>query len=64
MEKENKEIILRGIAASPGIIKGTVKILMSPEDASKMQEGDILVTKETTPQYILAILKASAIITD
>ena len=61
----NKEkIILKGIAASPGIIQGKVKILLSPADANKMDEGDILVAPETNPEYTLAILKAGAIITD
>ncbi|MBD3339669.1 MAG: hypothetical protein GF353_11210 [Candidatus Lokiarchaeota archaeon] len=61
---EDKKIILRGVPASPGIAFGKVAILKSPTDESKMEEGDILVTQETTPEYTIAILKASAIVTD
>lgn len=59
-----QKIILKGIPASPGITKGKVKVLLSPADVDKMEEGDILVTIETNPEYTLAILKASAIVTD
>lgn len=59
-----KKILLRGIAASPGKVKGKVRVLMGPEDVEKMEEGDILVAPETNPEYTLAILKASAIVTD
>lgn len=62
--KEDKKIILKGIPASPGIAKGRVKVLLSPEDAEKMEDGNILVAPETNPRYILAILKAFAIVTD
>jgi pyruvate,water dikinase len=59
-----EEIILKGIAASAGNVKGIVKVLMKPEDVEKMDNGDILVAPETNPEYTLAILKASAIVTD
>jgi len=59
-----KKILLKGIAASPGIAEGKVKILHSPADNEKMFQGDILVASETTPEYMPAIFKAKAIVTD
>lgn len=59
-----KKILLKGIPASPGRVEGKVKVLMGPEDAERMKEGNILVAPETNPEYTLAILKASAIVTD
>jgi pyruvate,water dikinase len=59
-----KEILLKGIPASPGIVKGKVKILNNPNEIHKINTGDILVAPITTPEYSLAILKAAAIITD
>ena len=59
-----KKIILKGIPASAGIIKGKVKIILNPSQNSKMKEGDILVTEMTTPLFASAIIDASAIITD
>ena len=57
-------IILKGIGASPGIASGTVKILNKIEEIDKIKEGDILVTKMTTPDMVPAMKKASAIVTN
>lgn len=59
-----KKIILKGIPASAGIVKGRVKIILDPSRCSLMKKGCILVTTFTNPLYTPAILKASAIITD
>jgi len=59
---ENK-IILEGIPASPGTATGRVKVLTTFMDY-KFNAGDILVARETNPQYTIQILKAAAIITD
>jgi len=56
--------ILRGAAASPGIGIGCVKILKSPKEIGKIQKGDILVASMTSPDYVPAMKKAVAIITD
>ena len=59
-----RNIILKGIPASPGIIRGKVKILLNPNQVGKMKNGDILVTVMTNPLYLVAIQKAKAIVTD
>lgn len=59
-----KEIILKGIAASPGIVKGKAKIILGPKQLGKMDDENILVVPYTSPDYTPAILKASAIVTD
>lgn len=46
------------------IIEGNARILTSPNEINKMNEGDILISPMTSPDYILAMKKASAIITD
>ena len=53
-----------GQSASKGIVTGNVKVLFSVEDIHKIKKGDILVTTMTTPDYILAMRKAAAFITD
>jgi phosphohistidine swiveling domain-containing protein len=45
-------------------ITGKVKILMSVSDLSKMEGGDILVSPMTTPEFVPAMRRASAIVTD
>jgi len=69
-EKKAKEedieakILLKGIGASPGIATGVVKIINDISEIDKVKEGDILVTKMTTPDMVPAMKKAAAIITD
>jgi pyruvate,water dikinase len=58
------EIILTGLAASPGIASGQVKIVRDLEDLSKIKTGDILVTKMTNPDMVVSMQKSAAIITD
>ena len=67
--QENKteikgEVILTGLAASPGIASGKVKIIKNLEDLHKIKQGDILVTKMTNPDMVVAMQKSEAIVTD
>lgn len=56
--------ILNGLNASPGVATGIVRILRGPEELYKVQKGDVLVTKMTDPDYVPAMEKAVAIVTD
>lgn len=56
--------ILTGAPASPGIGTGPVKILRSPKEIGKIEKGDVLVAPMTSPDYVPAMKKASAIVTD
>src|SRR3989338_2612854 len=71
LKKEHKktdelkgEVILEGLNASPGIASGVVRIVKDISEINKIQEGDVLVTKMTDPDYVVAMKKASAIVTD
>ncbi len=57
-------ILVRGLGASPGIGTGKVRILTNPKEISKMERGDILVTEMTTPDFVPAMKKSSAIVTN
>jgi len=58
------EFVLKGLAASPGIGVGTVKIVHRMEDLSKVNPGDILVTEMTNPDMVVTMQKSAAIVTD
>ncbi len=60
----NKDLILSGIPASPGVGMGHVKILKSAKDLGKILKGDILVAEMTDPDYVPAMKRAVAIVTD
>lgn len=54
----------KGQVAFKGLAKGTVRKLMSRADVSKLIEGEILVSPMTMPEYVPAMKKAAAIVTD
>ena len=59
------KVLLKGLAASPGIATGIVRIVSDPEtELNKVQKGDILVTKMTTPDFVPAMKRASGIVTN
>lgn len=71
LEKENNDnqptdddVIVRGVAASIGMMSGPVNIIHSPSEIDQIQKGDVLVTEMTTPDYVPAMKRASAIVTD
>ncbi len=65
VDKNLKEF--KGLVVSKGkqnIVKGKARILLSPKNLDKMQKGDILVAPMTSPDYVIAMRKASAVVTD
>ena len=55
---------LKGAIASRGLAEGLVKVCRFSTEIEKIQDGDVLVTAMTTPDFVPAMKKASAIITD
>ncbi|MFH1053970.1 MAG: PEP-utilizing enzyme [Candidatus Woesearchaeota archaeon] len=55
---------LTGRTANNGYAKGKAKIFLKPENMEKMNDGDILVTTMTTPDFVPLMKKAAAIVTD
>jgi pyruvate,water dikinase len=47
-----------------GKARGIVKVITSAKLLYKVNEGDILVTAMTRPEYLISMRKAAAIITD
>lgn len=61
---ENHDVILKGLPASPGLATGKVRIIEDPKDIKEFKDGEILVTLMTSPDWVPAMKKASAIITN
>lgn len=56
-----------GLVVSQGknpLVQGRVRIILTPRTVRKMNPGEILVAPMTSPDFIVAMRKASAIITD
>ncbi|HUD21188.1 MAG TPA: phosphoenolpyruvate synthase [Candidatus Saccharimonadales bacterium] len=58
------EVILTGAAASVGYRSGPVKVIHKPSEIDKVLQGDVLVTEMTSPDYVPAMKRAVAIVTD
>ncbi|OGK11981.1 hypothetical protein A2954_06635 [Candidatus Roizmanbacteria bacterium RIFCSPLOWO2_01_FULL_37_12] len=61
---KSNALMLTGSPASPGIATGPVKLIFSPKEIGLVKHGDILVAPLTNPDYVPAMKKAAAIVTD
>lgn len=59
-----KDVILQGAPASPAIGTGKVTLIKSAKELEKVQRGDVLVTEMTNPDFVPAMRRAIAIVTD
>jgi len=66
LKRDKKEIPddFRGMSASKGVASGRVCLMKSVKDSHKIKPGDVLVAVMTRPDYIPAIKKAIAIVTN
>ncbi|MCD6300383.1 MAG: phosphoenolpyruvate synthase [Dehalococcoidales bacterium] len=62
--KIDAPVLLAGAPASPGIAVGAVKIVPDASQIDKVNDGDVLVAEMTTPDFVPAMKRASAIVTD
>lgn len=56
--------ILSGIAIGQSIVKGNAKLIQSPTEMYQLEQGDILITEKTDPDWVPIMKKAGGIITD
>jgi len=57
-------VLLSGLGSSPGVASGSVKIVRNLPDLAKIEKGDVLVTKMTSPDMVVAMGRSVAIVTD
>ncbi len=55
---------IRGEVVSAGVVKGKVRVILSAREANKLRPGEILITTMTSPDFVVAMRKAAAVITD
>jgi pyruvate,water dikinase len=58
------DVILKGDPASPGIAAGPARVIFSAKEIDKVLPGDVLVAPQTNPDFVPAMKKAIAIVTD
>ena len=53
-----------GTVASKGKVQGIAQVILKPSDIKNFKEGNILITSMTTPDFVVVMKKAIAIVTD
>ncbi|MGM7666478.1 PEP-utilizing enzyme [Microbacterium sp. A93] len=62
--EEGSEGVLKGMAASPGIVEGVARVIMDADDLSQIQQDEILVAPVTAPSWGPIFGKIKATVTD
>lgn len=57
-------VLVKGLPASPGMASGVCHVITNPADIDQFKEGEVLVTTMTSPDWVPAMKKAVAIVTD
>lgn len=60
----DRNIVVKGLPASPGHAAGKAHIILDPSKIEEFNDGEILVTTMTAPDWVPAMKKAKAIVTD
>lgn len=55
---------LEGTVASRGVAVGPARVLLTARDAGRVRRGDVLVAGNTTPDYMPALRRAAAVLTE
>lgn len=63
LNKLGKEEVT-GKTACPGKVTGIVRVILDPKKFNDFNEGDILVTSMTRPDFVFLMKKAGAVVTD
>ncbi|MBT7928370.1 phosphoenolpyruvate synthase, partial [Candidatus Peregrinibacteria bacterium] len=63
-QKEQRTEKIKGSCACKGKVRGKVVLVYTIHDILKVKKGDILVAVTTHPDYVPAMQKAAAIVTD
>jgi pyruvate,water dikinase len=60
----SRNVLVAGLPAAPGVVSGRVRVLASPTEAESLQGGVVLVATMTNPDWVPAIRRAAALVTD
>lgn len=60
----DRKVLVQGLPASPGIVAGKAHIIKDVSQIHEFREGEILVTEMTAPDWVPAMKKAKAIVTN
>lgn len=62
--RDDPDAVLTGTGASAGTARGPARVLRSPGDAPDLRDGEVLVAPTTSPEWMPALMRAAAVVTD
>ncbi len=60
-ESEN---VVNGLPASSGVVEGTARVLLSPDEFEKVRKGEIVVCRMTSPAWVVLFTRIGGLVTD
>ena len=63
-ESQTDSATVKGLPVSPGIYEGTARLVDHESDFGRVQQGDVLVTRSTSPYFNVVLPLLGAIVTD
>ncbi|MCV7199381.1 phosphoenolpyruvate synthase [Mycobacterium angelicum] len=63
-EPGDSSVLLRGLPAAPGSASGRVRVLQTPQEGNRLLDNEILVAPMTNPDWLPAIRRAAALVTE
>jgi pyruvate,water dikinase len=55
---------IQGLGASKGVIEGTARVVLSPEQFSQVEQDEIIVCRMTSPSWVVLFTKIGGLVTD
>jgi phosphohistidine swiveling domain-containing protein len=55
---------IQGLSASVGVIEGTARVVLSPEQFSEVEKDEIVVCRMTSPAWVVLFTKIGGLVTD
>ncbi|BBZ45373.1 phosphoenolpyruvate synthase [Mycobacterium parmense] len=63
VDGEGAAVLVRGLPAAPGTASGRVRVLHTPDEGARLLDNEILVAPMTNPDWLPAIRRAAALVT-
>ena len=56
--------VIEGLAASSGVVEGTARVVLSPEQFDDVRKGEIAVCRMTSPAWVVLFTRIGGLVTD
>jgi rifampicin phosphotransferase len=63
-EAQSSGQVVRGLSVNAGVYEGSARLVLDAADFSKIQQGDVLVTRATSPYFNVVLPLLGALVTD